>query len=295
MQSMCTCSRKTKLDTGQESVVSDGTQLCTLCAYSNQLPNLRGLPEMLFNKNLLKLEHFSGLAIEFNALDALREVEDTQDPLRVAVADGWQSARGNFPAAKSIIKPFDWTFTTNYTGTLISSTRKLKPNARYSDNKTGDSKSEEQGTSSDRSCRSSAAERAENLVFTVEESDERIDINKLKVREEIMFYEDLTLYEDELADHGHAQYSVKVRVMPKSFFILARFYLRIDGALVRINDTRIYHELNKQYLLREYTNRESTLENLNLPISTILNPNDLSNHLPLVNSKYEKLIIPRMR
>lgn len=287
MQSMCTCSRKLKLDTGQDLPLTEKLELCALCRYSSQLPNLRGLPEMLFSENLLRLDHFSGLAIEFNPLDALKMVEDTQDPLRVAVADGWQSARGDFPAAKSIIKPFDWTFTTDYTGSLISSSRKSRQNL----DRTSDSKLQEQETSSDKDCVSCTPE----LSFTVEETSERIDINRLKVREEILFYDDLTLYEDELADHGHAQYSVKVRVMPSSFFILARFYLRIDGALVRINDTRVYHELNRRYLLREYTNRESKLENLNLPMATILNPNELAGHLPLVRSRYEKLIMPRLR
>lgn len=32
------------------------------------------------------------------------------------------------------------------------------------------------------------------------------------------------------------------RVMPTSFFLLMRFFLRVDGVLIRINDTRLYHE-----------------------------------------------------
>jgi type 2A phosphatase activator TIP41 len=30
--------------------------------------------------------------------------------------------------------------------------------------------------------------------------------------------------------------------MPTSFFLLLRFFLRVDGVLIRINDTRLYHE-----------------------------------------------------
>lgn len=33
------------------------------------------------------------------------------------------------------------------------------------------------------------------------------------------------------------------RVMPTSFFLLLRFFLRIDGVLIRMNDTRLYHEV----------------------------------------------------
>ena len=32
------------------------------------------------------------------------------------------------------------------------------------------------------------------------------------------------------------------RVMPTSFFVLLRFFLRVDGVIIRINDTRLYHE-----------------------------------------------------
>ena len=31
--------------------------------------------------------------------------------------------------------------------------------------------------------------------------------------------------------------------MPSSFFLLLRFFLRIDGVLIRMNDTRLYHEV----------------------------------------------------
>lgn len=64
------------------------------------------------------------------------------------------------------IKPFDWTFTTNYTGTISD--------------------------------------------FKIEETNERIDMDKLKQRDKIMFYHDLTLFEDELHDNGIAVCSVKI-------------------------------------------------------------------------------------
>lgn len=34
------------------------------------------------------------------------------------------------------------------------------------------------------------------------------------------------------------------RVMPTSFFVLARFWLRVDGVLFRIFDTRLYHSFS---------------------------------------------------
>lgn len=114
----------------------------------------------------------------------------------------------------------------------------------------------------------------------VTKTSERIDIEKLKAREQIMFFDDVLLFEDELHDHGVSMISVKIvssvlfffliihpfstladtfccnsvwniwlylllamqRVMPTSFFLLLRFFLRVDGVLIRINDTRLYHE-----------------------------------------------------
>jgi type 2A phosphatase activator TIP41 len=64
------------------------------------------------------------------------------------------------------IKPFDWTFTTNYSGTVSG--------------------------------------------FKIKETKERIDMDKLRKRDKIMFYHELTLFEDELHDNGIAANSVKI-------------------------------------------------------------------------------------
>lgn len=50
--------------------------------------------------------------------------------------------------------------------------------------------------------------------------------------------------------------------MPSGFFVLLRFYLRVDDVLIRINDTRLYYEKDNQYILREYTSRESKTKDL---------------------------------
>lgn len=51
--------------------------------------------------------------------------------------------------------------------------------------------------------------------------------------------------------------------MPSSFFILCRFYLRVDDVLIRIIDTRIFYETNKTYMIREWSRREATYEQIN--------------------------------
>lgn len=321
LQSKCTCENDQKNKTSNSHIIqtlnqvvsrdnenSDDLRLCQICWFHKSLPQLNNMPDMLFKDNILKLEHYTGVGIEFNPLDALKMVKETKDPLRVAVAGGWQSARSDFPFAKKIVKPYDWTLTTDYRGTLLSAINKKQTNKPQQISTTSDvikTMKEQLTTSANRmiATQSKTSEQEtrevnkdiDRLHFDVEETEERIDVNKLKVKEEILFYDDVTLYEDELADHGTAQYSVKVRVMPKSLFILARYNLRVDGVLARINDTRVYFELNRRYLLREYTNREAKISSLpQLPVSILVNPNELMNHLPIVETRYEKLSLPKV-
>ena len=46
------------------------------------------------------------------------------------------------------------------------------------------------------------------------------------------------------------------------FFVLQRFYLRVDNTLIRVYDTRIYFEVENSFLLREYSEREQEVGKL---------------------------------
>ena len=48
------------------------------------------------------------------------------------------------------------------------------------------------------------------LFLQVAETTDRIDMEKLKKRDPIHFYDDVLLFEDELSDHGTSILSVKV-------------------------------------------------------------------------------------
>jgi hypothetical protein len=50
----------------------------------------------------------------------------------------------------------------------------------------------------------------------------------------------LILYESDLDDNGISQCSVKLRVMPRAWLVLLRFFLRVDGSLVRLRETRVF-------------------------------------------------------
>lgn len=50
----------------------------------------------------------------------------------------------------------------------------------------------------------------ENDKFRIEKSDQSLNKFKLMQREKILFYHDLTLFEDELHDHGISSCTVKI-------------------------------------------------------------------------------------
>ncbi|XDV54932.1 hypothetical protein PO909_023118 [Leuciscus waleckii] len=177
--------------------------------------HMPALPEMLFGDNVLRIQHTDGFGVEFNAIDALKRVNNLQDSVKVACAQEWQDSRADSEHSKDVVKRYDWTYTTDYRGTLLG----------------------------------------EHMQIKVTPTADRIDMEKLKAREQIQFFEDVLLFEDELHDHGVSMISVKIRVMlcvnadrvmPTSFFLLLRFFLRVDGVMIRINDTRLYHEARRQ-------------------------------------------------
>lgn len=199
------------------------------------------LPDMLFIHNRLRCDHASGFHLEFNPLDALKRVDAINDPIRVSNSQDWLEARKNSPHLNKIVHPFDWTYSTDYSGTIT----------------------------------------AQESLEEGEITDLQIDYEKLKVQEKILFFDEVVLYEDELDDNGCTKLSAKIRVMPSGFFILMRFYLRVDHTLIRIHDSRFYFEAERPYLLREYSEREAQLESLQLPAHLLTDQTAVVDHLPV--------------
>ncbi|KAF6200250.1 hypothetical protein GE061_006553 [Apolygus lucorum] len=123
-------------------------------------------------------------------------------------------------------------------------------------------------------------------------SDTGIDLEVLKKREQILLYKDLMLFEDELHDNGVAVCNVRMRVMPSGFFVLLRYFLRIDGVLIAANDTRIYHEFSTNHVLVETAQREDKVDDLQVPLGMMTEPDEITSRLTLRKSTCEKLILP---
>nr|GMD92657.1 TIP41-like protein [Ipomoea batatas] len=230
------------------------------------------LPEMIFGENSLILKHVAtGTKIHFNAFDALVGwKQEALPPVEVPAAAKWKFR--NKPS-QQLVLDYDYTFTTPYYG---SETVEIN------------SQQHERGTLNKSSC---------SLQW--EDCKEKIDLVALALREPILFYDEIVLYEDELADSGIALLTVKVRVMPSGWFLLLRFWLRVDGMLMRLRDTRLhcaFLEHGKSVILRESCWRETSFQSLSskgLPIDSAAynDPSIISERLPVILQRTQKLNI----
>ncbi|EPX70929.1 TIP41-like type 2a phosphatase regulator Tip41 [Schizosaccharomyces octosporus yFS286] len=103
-----------------------------------------------------------------------------------------------------------------------------------------------------------------------------------------LWYSELILFEDELADNGKAMFDVRVRVVKGHLILLARLVMRLDNVIVRVNETRIYIDLNGNRILKDFRKKESNYESVikRIPLGSdkarLLDDNNwLSESLPL--------------
>ena len=90
-------------------------------------------------------------------------------------------------------------------------------------------------------------------------------------RDPIELFDEVSLYESELDDHGVSSLSVKIRVTESCWFLLLRFWLCVDGVLIRSRETRLCCDLRRRrkeqqssrvVVLRETRAREETWSQL---------------------------------
>ena len=113
-----------------------------------------------------------------------------------------------------MVKPFDWSYTTDYRGTVAADAPPFVPSTRA------------------------------------------IPLDLLRRPDPILFFDELVLYEDEMADNGITMLSCKIRVMPERLLLLVRFFMRLDNVLFRLRDTRVFVEFGTGEVIREWVARE---------------------------------------
>ncbi|KAH7329176.1 type 2A phosphatase activator TIP41 [Stachybotrys elegans] len=225
------------------------------------------MPEMIFGDNLVSVTHLpSAWSISFNTPDALDAVDKTdRNMLKVAYARDWESTReGTTQKIKEVVKPYDWSYSTTYAGTVSPGT--------------GD----------------------DGQQHAFKPSQAQIPIELLKRRDPILFFDEVVLYESELDDNGISIYSAKVRVHEHRMLLLCRLFMRLDNVLVRIRDTRIYVDFETEEVIREYTAKEASFEHVkralrmqgHLPDDVTIglrDPNTLDPLLSVVDHRTESL------
>ncbi|KAH8889544.1 TIP41-domain-containing protein [Thozetella sp. PMI_491] len=186
------------------------------------------IPEMIFGDNLVSVTHVpTGWTVSFAAEPALDRVDKTgSNMLQVAHASSWSSSREQSSAAniREVVKPYDWSYSTDYRGTIEP------PEA--------------------------------GVKYPLGPSQTPIPLELLKRRDPILFFDEVMLYESELDDNGISMVSVKVRVMEKRMLLLCRLFMRIDGVVVRVRDTRLYVDFATDFVIREYTAKEDGFDNV---------------------------------
>lgn len=213
------------------------------------------VPEMIFGDNLVAVRHApSGWAIEFAAEPALDAVDKTgANMLQVAYAGEWSSSREKSSAhdIREVVKPYDWSYSTTYRGSENPSLHGPKPGRKLEAAGGGGG------------------------------GGKQIPLELLKRRDPILFFDEVVLFESELDDNGVSVFSCKLRVMEQRMLLLCRLYMRLDGVVVRVRDTRVYVDFEKDEVIREYTAKEDNHENVTRvsrggptwrgPISSFLN------------------------
>ncbi|KAI1762503.1 TIP41-domain-containing protein [Hypoxylon sp. FL1150] len=218
------------------------------------------VPEMIFGDNLVGVRHVpSGWAIEFNAYDALDAVDKTdRNMLQVAYARSWSASREQTSAGiKDVVKPYDWSYSTTYRGTVVSAPSLPPPPPPPP------SDSNSVPTTSSTNTPTEADGKVEGKKLPeFRPTDKPIPIELLKRRDPILFFDDVMLYESELDDNGISVLSVKVRVHERRMLLLARLFMRLDNVVVRVRDTRVYVDFATDEVTREYTARELGFEDV---------------------------------
>ena len=158
---------------------------------------------------------------------------------------------------KEIVKPFDWSYSTDYKGTTSHNAPFFQP------------------------------------------SSKQIPVELLKRPDPIKFFDEVMLYEDELADNGITMLSCKIRVMPDRLLLLSRFFMRLDGVVFRIRDTRVYVDFHTQEVVREYVSKEERYETVRQKLvvsredipAVMRDANRLSELVPVVERDIDAVIL----
>ncbi|KAL7552139.1 hypothetical protein ACHAWF_015349 [Thalassiosira exigua] len=138
--------------------------------------------------------------------------------LKTADAKIWSSKRDNVdapsPASTSSEFYYDWTFSSPYAGSVCPHDTTDAADVRQSINNRG---------------------RWQPLQHS------HIPFSLLRdTSQPILLFDDIHLYEDDLHDNGDVSLNIKVRVMPRCWYVLQQLFVRVDRVRVRCREVRYF-------------------------------------------------------
>jgi len=190
-------------------------------------------------------------------------------------------------------RAWDWTFSSDYCGTLSVSCSAPQALTNHS---LGERMSAAGATVFDAALRLPSSTTALTAAGA-----SGIDYAMLRQRDvPILFFDEIQLYSDDLEDCGEVCFDAKLRVMPACWFLLSRMFLRIDGVLVRLRETRYFHRFGERDVHVEISWKECAISSgrhgaadLPYPLphcdiapSDLRDSNKLSQQVPVVQQKF---------
>ena len=177
------------------------------------------------------LEH-CGLSIKEKKLNLIDLIPDK---VVVQQADHWKKKdTSKIKDYKAVEQTSDWTYSTPYKGSI----RYLSLAAKQIKDMTNlDIEHSQEENKSE---------------LEVKNVDSTIPFDMLSPENPILHFGEVYLFECDLDDCGYTMSKIRFRVMNNCFYVLLRFYLRVDGVKVRCFDTRIFHEFGTDNVHREF-------------------------------------------
>ncbi|CAI2375410.1 unnamed protein product [Moneuplotes crassus] len=213
----------------------------TLCSYAVQTKRLH--PDQVEEtKDEASMDEETKEVDQFTALN---RIDLKPKNVEVSMADKWKDKdTSKIEDFKELEIISDWTYSTPYKGTVLP----LSENVER--------------IKQDFDLEIEPQEEPENSEITIERTEDEIPIHRLTPENPILHYMEIEMFEDELEDCGHTMSKVRFRIMKDCFYALVRYYLRVDGVIVRILDTRIFHDFETNHIIREFWHKEATYDEL---------------------------------
>ena len=244
------------------------------------------LPEQLYGSSGVEATHLgTGVTISFSARGALRAWMRAQGKggdgsgegggegggqkegeggaatttiarPKVPAAERWRASRAREIAEHGAPElEYDWTFTCPYGGDM-----ELKEEKKE--------KSEEDGAAAAAAAAGTPGDEQKKtkLQLAWVPTSDRLDRAALSARDPLLLWDEVLLCASELDDCGYSEVGVRVRAMPGRWFAVARCFVRVDGVLVRLYESRLVatfnNEKDKIDVLRETRHSDGEFKDL---------------------------------